>query len=55
VKACPEPRVINFKSLEATGRIAPGECLNCGKCIAVCPESSLGFGLRAAKTIRVIN
>jgi ferredoxin-type protein NapH len=55
VKACPEPRVINFQTLEATGRIAPGECLNCGKCIAVCPESSLRFGLRAAKTIPEIN
>ena len=55
VKACPEPRVINFKSLETTGRVAPGECVNCGKCIAVCPESSLRFGLRPATKIRENN
>jgi ferredoxin len=27
--------------------IASGECTNCGRCIAICPESSLSFTLRA--------
>jgi ferredoxin len=27
--------------------IASGECTNCGRCIAICPESSLRFDLRA--------
>ena len=52
VKACPEPRVLNFRMLEDAGKVASGECLNCGKCIAVCPESSLRFGLRATARIR---
>lgn len=51
VKACPEPRVLNFGTLAEAGRVPSGECLNCGKCIAVCPESSLRFGLRATGRI----
>jgi ferredoxin len=27
--------------------IASGECIGCGRCIAICPESSLRFALRA--------
>ena len=53
VKACPEPRVLDFRRMEADGRVPVGECLNCGKCIAVCPESCLAFGLRAPAVNRI--
>ena len=53
VKACPEPRALDFRRMEADGHVPVGECLNCGKCIAVCPESCLAFGLRAPAVNRI--
>jgi ferredoxin-type protein NapH len=47
LKACPEPRVLNFKEAARAGMVRSGECTNCAACIAVCPESSLRFTLRA--------
>lgn len=46
VKACPEPRVLNFQQVAARGMVAGGECTSCGRCVAICPESSLAFDLR---------
>ncbi len=46
VKACPEPRVLNFPQAAARGMVSGGECTNCGRCVAICPESSLAFNLR---------
>ncbi len=47
VRACPEPRVLDFKDGAARGFVAAGECTNCGECIAVCPEKALRFDLLA--------
>lgn len=46
VKACPEPRVLNFAQAAARGMVTGGECTSCGRCVAICPESSLAFNLR---------
>jgi ferredoxin-type protein NapH len=46
VKACPEPRVLNFQKAAAHGMVTGGECTSCGRCVAICPESSLAFDLR---------
>jgi ferredoxin-type protein NapH len=46
LKACPEPRVLNFNEAARNGFVKPGECTNCAACIAVCPESSLRLTLR---------
>lgn len=53
VKACPEPRALDFRRMEATGHVPVGECLNCGKCIVVCPEACLAFGARAPAAKRI--
>jgi ferredoxin len=47
VRACPEPRVFDFKDCSARGFVAAGECTNCGECVAVCPENALRFDLLA--------
>ena len=47
LKACPEPRVLNFNDAARNGFVKSGECTNCAACIAVCPESSLRLALRA--------
>jgi ferredoxin-type protein NapH len=49
LKACPEPRVLNFNAAARHGFVKPGECTNCAACIAVCPESSLRLTLRPRK------
>ena len=46
LKACPEPRVLNFNEAARHGFVKPGECTHCAACIAVCPESSLRLTLR---------
>lgn len=45
-RVCPEPQVLNLKTLAQTGLVASGECSNCGRCTALCPEDSLQFDLR---------
>lgn len=44
LRVCPEPQIIRFTKLEATGRIPTGECLHCGKCLEICPEDALHLG-----------
>ena len=51
LKACPEPRVLNFNEAARHGFVKPGECTNCAACIAVCPESSLRLTLRPSKGV----
>jgi ferredoxin-type protein NapH len=46
VKACPEPRVLNFARMTERAFVDAGECTNCGRCIATCPEECLAFGTR---------
>ena len=43
LRVCPEKQIIRFKDMAQTGRIPSGECLNCGRCIEVCPEDALHF------------
>lgn len=47
IRACPEPRVLDFKACADRAFVAAGECTNCGECIAVCPEKALRFDLLA--------
>lgn len=46
---CPEPHVIRFANLKETGRIPPGDCLNCGRCIEACGENALCFRIGPAR------
>jgi Pyruvate/2-oxoacid:ferredoxin oxidoreductase delta subunit len=52
VRACPEPRVLDFKDCTLRGFVAAGECTNCGECVAVCPEKALRFDLFARARAR---
>jgi ferredoxin-type protein NapH len=46
VRACPEPQVLRFDDMTARGFVAPGDCLNCGRCVEVCPPAALAFAPR---------
>ncbi len=50
LKACPEPRVLNFNEAARHGFVKAGECTNCAACIAVCPESSLRLSVPGTRT-----
>ncbi len=43
---CPEPQVINLKTMAEKGFVAGAECTLCGRCLTVCPEDALNIGLR---------
>jgi ferredoxin len=47
VRVCLEPRVLNLHHVTTRGMGASGECTSCGRCVVICPESSLKFALRA--------
>jgi ferredoxin-type protein NapH len=42
---CPEKQVLSLIGKES-GDIVSGECLNCGRCIEVCEDDALSFGIR---------
>lgn len=42
---CPEKQVLAIIGKES-GDIASGECTNCGRCIEVCEDNALSFGVR---------
>lgn len=42
---CPEKQVL-FIVGKRSGDIASGECINCGRCIEVCEDDALSFGVR---------
>jgi len=46
VRVCPEPQVINFKTITQTGRVVSGECTNCMRCVEVCPTRAFNPALR---------
>lgn len=46
VVVCPEPKVIDFYSMSEKGFIASGDCLNCARCLEVCPRDAYHFSLR---------
>jgi ferredoxin-type protein NapH len=53
---CPEKHVLDFSSLETKGFIDSGDCLNCSRCLEVCPRDACHLTLRplagAAKSIK---
>lgn len=46
-KVCPEPQVLNLKTLEEIGFVSSGECSLCGRCTPICPEGSLVFDFKS--------
>ncbi|MDD3343814.1 MAG: quinol dehydrogenase ferredoxin subunit NapH [Sulfurospirillaceae bacterium] len=42
---CPEKQVLSIIGKES-GAIVSGECTNCGRCIEVCEDDALAFGVR---------
>jgi ferredoxin len=37
---------MGLKDAAENGFVKSGACLNCGRCIAVCPQDAIQFGLR---------
>jgi len=46
VRICPEAHVIDYAEMTARGFIASGDCLNCARCLEVCPRDAFRFTLR---------
>jgi ferredoxin-type protein NapH len=46
VPVCPEPQVIRFHEMRRKGFIDSGNCLNCARCLEVCPRDAYHFALR---------
>ena len=46
---CSQRHVIEFDVMARQGFIASGDCLNCGRCIEVCPRDAYHLGLRPLK------
>jgi ferredoxin-type protein NapH len=46
VPVCPEPQVIRFDEMGRRGFIDSGNCLNCARCLEVCPRDAFHFALR---------
>ena len=44
---CPEPQVIEFDALEARGFVDSGDCLNCVRCLEICPRDAYHLTLRS--------
>jgi ferredoxin-type protein NapH len=34
------------------GAVVSGECTNCGRCIEVCPDGAMRFGLRTQVSVK---
>ena len=43
---CPENQVLHMIDKESIS-VTDGECTNCGRCIDVCDDDALGFGIRS--------
>ena len=54
---CPEPQVISpaLKSPEGSPMIGSVNCINCGRCIDVCPQNVFQFTTRFNKRMEVIS
>ena len=46
VPTCQDPQVIRFEEIGAKGFIADGHCLNCARCLEVCPRGAVSFTTR---------
>ena len=45
LERCPEPQVLPMVG-KRSGFVISGECTNCGRCVDVCPDHAMSFGLR---------
>jgi len=45
-RVCPEPQVIGFDEMERRGFIDAGNCLNCARCLEVCPRDAYHLATR---------
>ena len=43
---CPEKQVIDFSQMETKGFVESGDCLNCSRCLEVCPRDAFHLTLR---------
>ncbi|MDP6980728.1 MAG: quinol dehydrogenase ferredoxin subunit NapH [Myxococcota bacterium] len=43
VVVCPEPHVIDFHEMAQKGIVGSGDCLNCARCLEVCPRDAYRF------------
>ena len=46
---CPEKHVIDYNGMTATGFVDSGDCLNCARCLEVCPRDAYHFTLRFSR------
>jgi ferredoxin-type protein NapH len=46
VQVCPEAQVIRYDEIGVRGFIDDGDCLNCGRCLEVCPRDAFAFTWR---------
>ena len=46
VVVCPEKQVIDFSQMETKGFVESGDCLNCSRCLEVCPRDAFHLTLR---------
>lgn len=47
VVVCPEPQVIDFREMAEKGVVESGDCLNCARCLEVCPRDAYHFSSRS--------
>ncbi|GBE30181.1 MAG TPA: quinol dehydrogenase ferredoxin subunit NapH [Bacteroidetes bacterium] len=48
---CPEKQVLHLVG-KKDGIVESGECTNCGRCVEVCDDDSLKFGIRSSKKFK---
>jgi polyferredoxin len=52
---CPEPQVIRYDEMGTKGFIDDGQCLNCARCLEVCPRGAFSFATRWGKASVDVN
>jgi ferredoxin-type protein NapH len=45
LEICPEKQVLPMVG-KSNGMVASGECTNCARCIEVCNEAAMTFGIK---------
>ena len=44
IEICPEPQVLPMVG-KASALVKSGECTNCGRCVEVCNDNAMKFGI----------